>query len=173
MPRGVAEKNGQAGVGQGHEVVDVAADRVCDPVVCGDFVLACLGRRLRNQIGLQIARELQLVAELDLIDELHGQQQHDNHECPGHLDERPCVNAVIAGDGREKAEEEPDKRYEEEQPALWREPFCQAEQHGAACAHEAPQTFRVAVDLRLVIGDQHLPRLGPLERVEVRHIPRL
>ena len=58
VARGVAEEHGQPAVGERDEVVDVAADRVGDPVERGDLVLLVLRRLLRDQAGLQIAREL-------------------------------------------------------------------------------------------------------------------
>src|SRR5205807_5441676 len=99
----------------------------------------------------QVAGELELVAELDLVDQFHGQQEHHDHEGSAHLDERPCMETVIAADRFEKTEEKPDECHEEEQAAKRREPFGEAEEHGAARADEAPQTARITVDLRLVV----------------------
>ena len=54
-----------------------------------------------------------------------------------------------------------------------RQPPRQTEEQGALRAQHAPQPPRIVVDLRLVVGDEHLPRLGPLERIKVRHVLRL
>ena len=170
---GIAEEDGQAAVVERNEIVDVAADRVGDPVVGGDLVRIRLRRRLRDQIGLQVARELQLIAELDLVDQFHGQQDHDDHERACHFDERPWAEVAAIAHGVEERKEEPDEADEKKKAAVRCQAFCQSEEHGATRPDESPQAAGIAVDLRLVVGDQHLPRLRPLERVEVRHVLRL
>jgi len=63
---GVAEENREPAVGKRNEVVDVAADGIGDAIERGDLVLVRLRRRLRNQIGLQVAREFEFIANLIL-----------------------------------------------------------------------------------------------------------
>ena len=67
----------------------VAADRVRDVIERRDLVRRRARRVLRDQIGLQVARELQLVAELDLVDQLHREQHHHDHERRPELHEQP------------------------------------------------------------------------------------
>ena len=172
VPRGIAEKDGQAAVGQRHEVVDVAADRVGDAIEGRDLVLVELRHHLRDQPRLKVARELELVADLDLVRQLHRQQQRHQQERHSHLDERPEMERAALRGHPDQAEEEPDERDQEDDPAGRRLALGQTVQDRAARAEEAADAT-LALDGVAMIRDQHLPRLGPFLLVETGYVARL
>ena len=77
VARRVAEENREPSVRQRHEVVDVAADHVGDLVVGAELEARGSRELLRDQARLELAGELELVAVVDLVDELHREQQQE------------------------------------------------------------------------------------------------
>ena len=79
VARRVAEQHGEPPVRKRDEVVDVSADRVRDLVARPERIDRGLRELLRDEARLQVARELELVAEVDLVDELHPEQEPEQH----------------------------------------------------------------------------------------------
>src|SRR6267142_149648 len=91
-----------------------AADGVRDFVERRDLVRFHLRHHLRNQPGLQIARELELIAKTNLVDQLHRQQQRDEEEHRRELDERPERRMAHLREERKEAEEEVEPAKDED-----------------------------------------------------------
>jgi len=125
----------------------------------------------RDQVGLQVARELELIAELDLVDQLHRQQEHEQHERAGDLDEEPEVMRRLRRNA-EKADEEPDEGDDENDSPRRRQPSRQSVEDRAAAPDEAADARRLAGDGAFVVGEEHLPGLHPVGGIETGHIAR-
>jgi hypothetical protein len=173
VSRCVAEEDRNAIVGERNEVVDVAADCVRDLVVRGDLEIRRLRWLARDQVRLQVARELELVAELDLVDQLHRKQKREHEESRDDLDERPQRRIAHLPEDRREADEKRDPRQREKHAPVRGEPLGEAEHHRARGADDAAEAFRLAVDHLAVIGNQRLPRLRPLVGVEIGDVARL
>src|SRR5690349_21208310 len=173
VPRRVAEQHRRSAVGQRYEIVDITTHRVRDAIERRDVPLLALRHLLRNQTGLQIARELQLIAKLHLVDQLHRQEHGHHQEGPRDLDERPERRALHRVKDREEPEKEGHEGKREEDAAMRRESFREAIEHGADGADPAADALRLRIDRRTMLGGEHLLRLRPLQGIEVGHVVRL
>src|SRR5262249_17847904 len=136
---------------------------------------------LRNQRGLEVARELELVAVVDLVDELHRDEEAEEQErdeeievsevetvlrhlSNGALDVlRPELRRRVHG------EDGADERRGEQDRASRREPLRQPEEDGVRGAEEAPDPPG-GPRRRRESGGQFLPCLRPVDVVEAGEI---
>ena len=77
MPRGVAEEDREPAVGQRLELVEVAPDGVRDAVEGAQLEARDGGERLRDELGLELPRHDELVAEAELVDELEADEEEE------------------------------------------------------------------------------------------------
>ncbi len=166
VPGGVAEKNGEPPVFERNEVVDVSADRVRDLVVRPDLPSGRRGHDSRNEARLEVPGELELVAEVDLVDELHRQKEHDDDEGK----EQPAVVEIkmvlrrtddVAVLLRRPEERRPlerkqqaEQRRREEDPPRRGEPPGDPEHHRVGGPEVAADPVAGSLELLGVIGRQ-------------------
>ncbi len=180
VARRVAEEHGEPPVGKRDEVVDVAADRVRDLVARPDRIGRGLRELFRDEARLQVARELELVAEVDLVDELHPEQESQQHGrdqeeaaveieavrgLPPHALLDDCFVGPVGlrtAHGEKEAEED-----DEEDDAPRRRKTPRKPVEDAVGRPKEPADVAAAGPDRLTaFDDEGLLRAAPLERVE-------
>jgi hypothetical protein len=78
------------------------------PTVFAIFELRRLRRHFRNQSRLQVARELELIAIFDFVDQLHREQKRQNEKRRHDLDECDEWRMLHLREDRTDADEERD-----------------------------------------------------------------
>ncbi len=96
VPGGVADHQRRPPVGQPQHLVVVAAHLVGGAVGMGEAVSRQLDGAVRQQLGLQLARHLQLVANPHAVDQLESQQE-DQAAGGQHEPERREIDADVDG----------------------------------------------------------------------------
>ena len=77
---GVGDDDRHPAVGQAVKLVVVAADVVGGARGVGEAVARQVGARFRQQLALQLAGDLDLVAHQDAVDHLEGEQEQQQHD---------------------------------------------------------------------------------------------
>ena len=144
---------------------------------------ANLGQLLRNEARLKVSGELQLVAVVDLVDELHREERPDGEE----RDEEPAVVEEDFGDARApdaaadlffpsearralQREDEGDEGDGEQHPPRRREPPREAEEHGVRLPKKPPDPPARAIDLLLRFRGQLGEGVVPVAAVEAGEV---
>src|SRR5262245_20741295 len=77
---GVAEEERQSPARQGDELIEISSHHVRDAVEGRELEGGMLGKSLRDEIRLQLAGENELVAEGDLVHQLHREKKHEDEK---------------------------------------------------------------------------------------------
>ena len=135
------------------------------------------------RLALQVARELELVAKVDLVDELHAEQEPEEHG--RRQQERAVEIEVVRPLLRDAAldffvapvelrtahrQEEAEQDHEEHDPARGREPAGEAVEDAVGRPEEPPDLAAARPDRLAGLFDEGLLGAPPLLRVEAGQV---
>src|ERR1035437_9581362 len=118
VPRGIAKEDRQTPVRERLEGVEVAPDGVRNPVEAAELEGPDLGQDARHELRLELASHDELVLEVKLVDELHGEQEDERENRHEEREESPgsLAGPGVASKALDEREESEQEREGEDEP---------------------------------------------------------